>query len=181
MTVQDRYFWFPEFLILLIAFRAVQLLFERKSRSAAQQLAVIAIVVLSFVVLPLRLLRGHFRRDAALYTTVQRLKASGKLHEPFASCDNWAQSAYLAYLAHEPYDGVVVPERDADEIAHDLNPDFKASPGPLPTTASVHQMLSAAHIKDVLLWPDCPVDAASLGSVLAHSGDATLIRVNASP
>src|SRR5581483_10129859 len=118
----------------------------------------------------------HFRRDAALYATVQTMKASGKMHEPFASCGNWAQSAYFAYLLHEPYYGVVVPDADADEIARELNPDFNAALQPAPAASQARQALSSAHVHELLLWPDCPIDAGSFGSVVATSGEAKVAR-----
>jgi hypothetical protein len=178
LTVADRYFWFAELLILFIAFRTLELLFERKDLSAAWRLALVVITVLSFAISPLRALRGHFRRDAALYAAVQSIKASGKVREPFASCEDWAQSAYFAYLLHEPYFGVVVPEPDADEIAQELNPDFNAVTQPSSTAAEARQALSSAHIENLLVWPDCPIDASSFGPVAAQSGEVKVRRFN---
>jgi hypothetical protein len=178
MTVQDRYLWLPELLTVLIAFRALDLLLEKQTLVTAPRTALIAILVLSFVVGPLRVLRGQFRRYSGLYAAAQSIKQSGKLNQPFASCENSAQSAYVAYFVQEPYEGVVIPEPDADEIARDLNPDFKSTPSPAPTIATARQVLSTAHINQLLVWPDCPINAFALGSEVARSGDARLIQVD---
>jgi len=177
LTVQDRYFWFAELLMLLMAFRSIQLFLESQPLAVAPRAALIVIVVLSFAVGPLRVLRAQFRHDARLYSVAESIKASEKLHEPFASCENWAQSAYIAYVVQEPYDGLITAEPDADKIARDLNPDFRSAPPSAPNVQAVRQALSAAHIKELLLWPDCPLDAASLGSIAGQFGEARLIQI----
>ena len=176
LTVEDRYFWYVELLLLLIAFRALELVFQQKTLSRTAQFALIAVLVLSFAVGPLRALRGHFRRDAGLYATVQALKQSGKLNEPFASCEDWAHSAYIAYMLQEAYYGVIFPEPDADEIAHELNPDFKGSPESAPTAAAARRQLTSMHIRGVLVWADCAIDASSLGAVTAEAGGLRLVE-----
>jgi hypothetical protein len=178
LTVQERYLWYPELLILLIAFCALELAFDRKIRAGLARKALTAILVLSFAIGPLRALRGHFRKDAALFAAAQGLKKNGQLRESFASCENWAQSAYVAYFLQQPYYGVIFKEPDADEIAQDLNPDFEFSPEPAPNAAGARTALSQMHVDEVLVWPDCPVDTGSLGMMVGESGPLRVVRVN---
>jgi hypothetical protein len=100
------------------------------------------------------------------------------LNEPFASCESWAGSDYVAYLVQQPYEGLVTQEPDADEVARDLNPDFQPATHPLPSADAVRQALSSARIRKLLVWPDCSIDAASLGPVVFQSGDARLIQLS---
>ncbi|HZS55980.1 MAG TPA: hypothetical protein VFA65_16375, partial [Bryobacteraceae bacterium] len=177
LTVADRYFWFAELLILLVAFRTLELIFEQKLKTTTWRTALVVVVGFSFVVSPLRALKGHFKRDAALYAAVQTVKASGKVREPFASCGDWAHSAYFAYLLHAPYYGVIVPEPDADEIAHELNPDFNAAPPPFADARNAKQALSSQHIGELFVWPNCPIDSASLGPVVVQSNELKVLRL----
>ncbi len=167
VTVEDRYFWYVELLLLLVAFRAFEILFEKTTATRIMYTVFAAILFLSFAIGPLGALRGHFRRNLALYGFAQTLKKGGQLSGPFASSENWAQSAYIGYLLQEPYDGVVVPEHDADEVARGLNPGFKGPEQPVPALTAVRAQLSSEHIADVLVWPDCPIDAGSLGQPVA--------------
>jgi hypothetical protein len=177
VTLQDRHLWPAELLILFVAFRSLHLLFAQKTFSPGVRLLFVLIAAASFVIFPISNLKGDFRRGATLYTAANEMK--GEIQGPFASCGNWAGSEYLAYQVGQPYYGLVVPQSDVPVLAADLNPDFIPSRKPLPAVPDVRKELSSARLHNLLVWPDCSIDARSLGTVVGQpAGGAVLVRTD---
>ena len=177
VTAQYRYFWLTGLLLLWIAFRTLDLAFQKFALAAPLRLVVISATVLSFLLAPVRTLRGQFLRDRDLYSWSETIRRSLHVRGRLASCGNWNDSAYLAYVLRMPYYGVATPEADADEVARELNPDYRASRHPI-DRKQISSELSGAQIDYFIEWPSCGPESLQPYSTVAQAGDIKLTRAH---
>jgi hypothetical protein len=161
ITVEQRYLWLTALLLLWMTFYGLdrclrdQLIrYNVGYRVGYKELAILCIVGLSFAVEPLRHLHAHFRLNRALYETSTQLHQAIPPGSRLASCNNWADSAYLAYELDARYFGTPLPTPDADENARALNPDYSGRSEP-PNWDTLNGKLEAAGIQYFLAWPGC--------------------------
>jgi hypothetical protein len=161
ITVEQRYLWVTALLLLWMTFYGLdrclrdQLIrYNVSYRVGYKELAILCIVGLSFAVEPLRNLRYHFRFDRALYETSNQLHQTLPPGSRIASCNNWGDSAYLAFELDSRYFGTPWPTPEAIENARALNPDYKGRPG-VPDWDTLNAKLQAAGIQYFLAWPGC--------------------------
>ena len=177
ITVEGRYFWFADLLLLWIALRTLDMIFKRRLPLRPASLLLIAAVVLSFLISPLVTLRAHFLVDRNLYRWSEDLRQSRRLEGRLASCSDWQDSAYVAYLLEMPYYGVPAPEPDADEVARELNPDYH--PGIVSGTDQdqIPGILSASQIDYFVMWPNCAPIWPATKETAFKAGDMQLVRL----
>jgi hypothetical protein len=154
-SLDGRYFWPTEFLLLLITFRTLDYVssFNKLTRPAAYVLC--WAVTLSFVIYPIGTLRDHFLAKRDLYNWTQQLKRTASITGNLASCGNWQDSAYVAYQLGLPYFGVICPTTEADEVAHELNPDYQATTDACTDSQQLELTLARARIDYMFVWPEC--------------------------
>ncbi len=181
ITVQDRYIWFADLLLLWIAFRALDLLFKEFALTAFVHAAALVLVVLSFLAAPLRLMRGHFLTDRNLYESALGLKQSVHAPARLASCADWQDSAYLAYILGVPYYGVPAAVPEADEVARDLNPDYQPTEHAAVGSGEISSELFAARIDYFVEWPACVSSQLPKGSLIAKTAGFSLVRLKWRP
>lgn len=162
ITVEPRYLWPTALLLLWMTFYGLDRCFRDQLirynvgyKVGGKELAILCIVALSFAVEPLRSLRYHFHLDRALYQASNQLFQALPPDSSLASCNNWADSAYLAYQLNARYFGTPWPTPDAYENARELNPDYR-EPRPAPQDwSTLNEKLQAAGIQYFLAWPGC--------------------------
>lgn len=154
VTVEDRYLWFVNLLLLLMAALVVERVFEGNALSRPARWVLGGALLLSFLISPLRDLAAHFEHQRTLYQLSKSERpnsASGKL----ASCGHWGESSYLAFAWGLPYWGVTARTPDADGTAQMLNPDFHAQLAAPPSWSETAETLAKSGITYYLVWPDC--------------------------
>ncbi|MGA8029544.1 MAG: hypothetical protein WB992_20570 [Bryobacteraceae bacterium] len=178
ITAQDRYFWLPDLLLLWIAFRSLDLLFQKHSVAVSARVVLVWGVVLSFLFEPVLTLHAQFQRDKQLYQWSESIKRSLPVQGRLASCADWQDSAYLAYVLGMPYYGVPAPEPEADEVARDLNPDYRPFASSSNDLDHIPAILSAARIDYFVVWPNCGPLSFGGAQTMAKAGDITVVRLN---
>jgi len=178
ITVQNRYFWLPDLLLLWTAFRTLDLLSKRCSLLPAARVLLVSVVVLSFLISPVLDLHAHLLRDRSLYRSSEDLKHSAAIRGRLASCADWEDSAYLAYILGVPYYGVPAPESEAGQVALELNPDYRPIPPSDADPKQVSQILSDARIDYFVVWPRCLPISLRTGEIVARAGEIQVVRLN---
>ncbi len=177
VTVQDRYFWLTDLLLLCIAFRTLDLLSKASSLTPSAKAVLVAGVVLSFLVNPVLTLRGHFLEDRGLYHWAESIEQSPPIRGRLASCADWQDSAYLAYVLDIPYYGVPSPTPEADEVARDLNPDYRPIAPRSVDPNTIANALNAAGIDYFIAWPGCPPVSFATTPLITRAGDVQLVQL----
>ncbi|MBV9156333.1 MAG: glycosyltransferase family 39 protein [Acidobacteriaceae bacterium] len=176
ITVEDRYFWLTDLLLLWIAFLSLDLLFKRYAFAAPAKTVLASAVVLSFLVNPVLILHAHRFEGRDVYRWSEQIKESGIKWGRLASCSDWQDSAYVAYVLGMPYYGEPVPDPEAKEVALQLNPDYR--PATVATDRDqIPGILSANRIDYFIVWPSCePIWPAMTQG--AKAGSIELVPLN---
>ncbi len=178
ITVEDRYFWLTDLLLLWIAFRTLDLLLKRTALTASARVVLVSGVVFSFLVNPILILHAHSFEDRDVYRWSEQIKQSGVKRGRLASCSDWQDSAYLAYILGMPYYGVPAPEPEADEVAHQLNPDYHAVSVSGTDRNQIPGILSVGRIDYFIMWPSCGPIWPAMNQAVAKAGGIEIVRIN---
>jgi hypothetical protein len=177
VTVENRYLWAAELLLLWMGFRCLEFLAKSPRIPGAAIAAAAFVLAASFLRQPVLTLRADFRVDRKLYTESERLKQTGEIKGRLASCAKWQESAYLAFLLGDPYYGVPSPDAEAREAARELNPDYRPGLPEISEQKEVFKRLSEERIDYFILWPDCPPIPAGMEKTEIQAGELRLVRL----
>jgi len=135
--MEERYLWFVELLLLLMAMKVIGVLLKEKSTLAAR--VVISLLILSFCYFPGEKLLSYRQRGRAQWELAASLAdAPVAAASRIASNKNWNESLALCYYREWHYLGSCVPYRDE---------------------AAVREALSAFRIDTFLFWGHKPAGA----------------------
>jgi hypothetical protein len=176
LTVQGRYLWLTDLLLLWIAFRTLDLLFKSAALSGSAKALLVSVAALTFLISPLRTLRAHFLHNRNLHSWTEDIKRSNLVRGKLASCGDWQDSAYVAYMLDMPYYGVPAAVPEADETARELNPDYRADADHGVDPNEIPKVLSKADIDYFIEWPSCGPAPEGANTPAAQAGDIKVMR-----
>ncbi len=151
--VEERYLWFVNLLLLLMALRLAGLLLRQKSTLAARVIS--GLLILSFCYFPAEKLLSYRQRDRVQWERAASLAdAAIPADARVASNRNWNESLTLCYYRQWKYLGDCVPYREE---------------------AAVRQALSAFRVDFFLFWGHKPAGAFGF---LEQYPDRTLGKIS---
>ncbi len=168
ITLQDRYLWPEILLFVLIGAVVSDALISTSWLSETARKTLIAAFVISFLLLPLRLIAGARNGGRAMYDLSSQIRQKYSLEGAVASCGNWNDSLYLAYYLHLHFlgDTGLTPEEAAS--APSLNPSLGTTPAAMSSEDAANQ-LSNFGADYFLAWQDC----TSIPATVSQKPDIT--------
>lgn len=163
LTLQDRYLWPEIFLFLLIGGVITGAVDSSRWASRAARQTLLAAFVISFLLLPLRLIVGSRDSGRSIYQTSRQIAAHYPIHGNFAACGDWNDSLYLAYYLNSRFLGDT--GMTAEELTNGqfLNPSLTTTPAALSDQEAAAQLIS--HNADFYLaWKACLLIPTSVAS-----------------
>ena len=181
VSVESRYFWLTDFLLLWITFRTLDPLVKSSTLTPLAANTLGWAVTLSFLIAPILALRSHFLADKNLYVWSQELKRNPEIKGNLASCADWPDSAYVAYQLGLPYYGVTSSTPAAEQVASDLNPDYHGATKTRSNIEEIEAALSRAPVNYLFIWPDCGLVIPGGSETLVTAGNLKLMRLDRGP
>jgi len=121
VIVQDRYVW-SVLLLVLLAGASVLEVSTRQLTVTAQRIA-IGVFVLSFLLLPARMLVAQRNGGKALYLESQVVRDRARAVSRLAGCGNWGDTASIAFFLGVPFYGSTGNTAAEVPIMYEANPD----------------------------------------------------------